>query len=272
MYGSAIYLRANSNVDIDGRLIVRGNNIGSQSVPALQIGALTFATITANYAYVNENTEYTATIDGSSAPIIRAGITGYSANNAASVNFTVGVLGYAEKSNNSAIGVVGVGLAAGGWFETRGNSSSHYAIQAYAKGSNTRAAYFGGQIDVDGLLSIVGTLNVIGNITASGNVIAYNSSDATLKRNIVPITNALEKLHDISGYNYNWIPEYLEKHSDAVNAGLLTQEDSGVLAQEIVKHIPTAVVKRKDGTLAVNYDKIIPLLIQAIKELDRKIK
>ena len=43
--------------------------------------------------------------------------------------------------------------------------------------------------------------------------------------------------------------------------------DTGVLAQEIENILPEAVMTRQDGTKAVNYNKIIPLLIESIKEL-----
>ena len=43
--------------------------------------------------------------------------------------------------------------------------------------------------------------------------------------------------------------------------------DVGVLAQEVETVLPEAVMTRPDGTMAVDYEKIVPLLIEAIKEL-----
>ena len=47
--------------------------------------------------------------------------------------------------------------------------------------------------------------------------------------------------------------------------------DYGVIAQEIEKIMPEIVVQRENGLKAVRYEKIIPLLIEAIKELETKI-
>ena len=45
------------------------------------------------------------------------------------------------------------------------------------------------------------------------------------------------------------------------------KSDVGVMAQEIQKVLPEVVAERKDKTLAVKYDKLVPLLIESIKEL-----
>jgi hypothetical protein len=45
----------------------------------------------------------------------------------------------------------------------------------------------------------------------------------------------------------------------------------GVVAQEVQKILPSAVVEREDGYLAVNYDKLIPLLIESVKTLKEEV-
>ena len=47
---------------------------------------------------------------------------------------------------------------------------------------------------------------------------------------------------------------------------------SGVIAQEIQAVLPEAVIERDNGYFAVDYHKIIPLLIESIKELNQKIE
>ena len=47
--------------------------------------------------------------------------------------------------------------------------------------------------------------------------------------------------------------------------------ESGIIAQEILEVLPEAVVTRDNGYLAVHYDKIIPLLIEAIKDLKKQV-
>ena len=103
-----------------------------------------------------------------------------------------------------------------------------------------------------------------GRIDASGDIIAFSTSDINFKENIVPIKDALLKLENISGNTYDWKNEFEYIHGFKGN-------DVGVIAQEIQKILPQAVIERDNGYLAVNYEKIIPLLIESIKELSAKI-
>jgi hypothetical protein len=103
-----------------------------------------------------------------------------------------------------------------------------------------------------------------GEIRATGDITAYYSSDIRLKENIQPIENALEKVNQISGNTYDWKEGYDEIHSHKGN-------DVGVIAQEIESILPQIVTNRDSGYKAVQYEKIIPLLIEAIKELSAKV-
>ncbi|CAB5226341.1 Intramolecular chaperone auto-processing domain containing protein [uncultured Caudovirales phage] len=114
------------------------------------------------------------------------------------------------------------------------------------------------KLDVNGNTRISGSLTTTGDINAEGDVTAFTTSDERLKNNITPITSALEKIDRITGVEYDWNTDLQSKR---------TGHDIGVLAQEIEAIIPEAVTTREDGYKAVNYEKIIPLLIQAIKEL-----
>ena len=105
---------------------------------------------------------------------------------------------------------------------------------------------------------------VAGEIRAIADITAYYSSDIRLKENIQPIENALEKVNQISGNTYDWKEGYEEIHSHKGN-------DIGVIAQEIEEILPQIVTNRDNGFKAVQYEKIIPLLIEAIKELSIKI-
>ena len=103
-----------------------------------------------------------------------------------------------------------------------------------------------------------------GEIRATGDITAFYSSDIRLKENIQPIENALEKVNKISGNTYDWKEGYDEIHSHNGN-------DVGVIAQEIEQILPQIVTNRDNGYKAVQYEKIIPLLIEAIKELSAKV-
>lgn len=108
-------------------------------------------------------------------------------------------------------------------------------------------------------------LNVNGEIRAIGEITAYygSPSDIRLKTKIESINNGLEKVISLSGVTYDW--NELAGHR---YGGL---REAGVIAQEIQKVLPEAVVEKEDGFLTVKYDRIIPLLIQAIKELSTEV-
>ena len=80
-------------------------------------------------------------------------------------------------------------------------------------------------------------------------------SDERLKKEITPIGNTLSKINQLNGYNY-----YLK--SDSLNKELKT----GVIAQEVEKVFPNLVLDRPDGYFAVEYQGLIPILLEAIKE------
>ncbi len=99
-------------------------------------------------------------------------------------------------------------------------------------------------------------------IRASGDVIAFNSSDTRLKNDIYPIQEPLDKVNKIGGYTFEW------NGRQQIHKG----KDVGVLAQEVEEILPEVVVTRGDGYKAVNYEKIVPLLIESIKELKKKVE
>ena len=99
-------------------------------------------------------------------------------------------------------------------------------------------------------------LDSSGNLNVTGDITAFFTSDQRLKDNITPIPNALNKVFSISGNTFNW-NEKSEKEGN----------DVGVVAQEILEVLPEAVTTRDNGYLAVRYEKLVPLLIEAIKEL-----
>ena len=95
-------------------------------------------------------------------------------------------------------------------------------------------------------------------------VVAYASSDKRLKENIKNIDNPLEKISMINGITFDWINNE-KAHS---NLG----SDIGVIAQEIEEVLPEVVTTRDNGYKAVKYEKIVPLLIEAIKEQQEQIE
>jgi hypothetical protein len=109
----------------------------------------------------------------------------------------------------------------------------------------------------------VNPTNTAGRFEASNDIVAYSTSDKRWKNNIVKIDSPLEKISQISGVEFDWI----EDEPFHGNKG----HDVGVIAQEIELVIPEAVQTRESGMKAVQYDKIIPLLIESIKEQQKQI-
>tara|TARA_R110002020_G_scaffold125341_4_gene282520 strand:- start:418 stop:1980 length:1563 start_codon:yes stop_codon:yes gene_type:complete len=103
----------------------------------------------------------------------------------------------------------------------------------------------------------------VGRIDASNDIVAYSTSDIRLKDNIKNIDKALDKVNSIQGIEFDWI----EKEEVHGNSG----HDIGVIAQEIEKILPDVVTTRENGYKAIKYEKIVPLLIEAIKDLSKQV-
>jgi hypothetical protein len=116
-----------------------------------------------------------------------------------------------------------------------------------------------------------------GRIDASNDIVAY-SSDKRLKTNIQSIENPLDKIGKLSGFTYNWNDKAAKLANYDTNESLI-----GVFAQEVQAVLPEAVKLApfdNDGNnksisgenyLTVQYEKIVPLLIEAIKEQQKQI-
>jgi hypothetical protein len=111
------------------------------------------------------------------------------------------------------------------------------------------------------------TMAVTGAITATGDITAFYSSDKNLKTNISNIPHALEKVKQINGVTYNW-----NDIAKSIDANKTDASEAGVIAQEIEEVLPQVVTHRDDGYLAVRYEKLVPLLIEAIKELSAEVE
>ena len=133
----------------------------------------------------------------------------------------------------------------------------------------TSLAYKNAYIDSLGLgTNASGT---VGEIRASNNITAYYSSDIGLKENLNPIKNSIEKIQAISGYNFDWKDEVV-KERGGEDDYFVRKSDVGVVAQEIEAILPEACATRPDGTKAVRYEQLVPLLIEGIKELKAEIE
>jgi len=109
-----------------------------------------------------------------------------------------------------------------------------------------------------------------GEIRATNNVTAYFSSDRKFKENIRDIDGALDKAAAIGGKYFDWTDEYIAEHGGE-DGYFVTKSDFGVVAQDVMAAFPVAVKTRKDGSLAVDYEKLCALAFAAIAELKAEI-
>ena len=112
---------------------------------------------------------------------------------------------------------------------------------------------------------------VAGEIRATNEITAYYSSDARLKENIQPIDNPIAMLEAIRGVYFDWTADHIEKRGGE-DGYFVRKHDIGVIAQEVEKILPEIVATRADGFKAVKYEKIVPLLIEAIKAQQAEIE
>ena len=109
--------------------------------------------------------------------------------------------------------------------------------------------------------ALVASVTSAGIITGSG---AYvNSSDIRLKTNVATLTNALNKVESLRGVSFEW-----NNNSPLVKNEL----QLGLIAQEVQEVLPEVVSPSVEGYLGVAYGSIVPVLVEAIKELSNKVK
>lgn len=141
-------------------------------------------------------------------------------------------------------GVTHIGLDTGDYIEFTDNTR----IDFYVNGNNEM------RLEADG------DLHVDGDVIAASTTV---SSDETLKDNIKTYKNALATLKDIKGVSFEW-------KKDGKKSG-------GVIAQDVEKVLPELVGSKKSlkgskETLTVDYNGLVGVLIQAVKELSHKVE
>ncbi|HEX4646923.1 MAG TPA: tail fiber domain-containing protein, partial [Verrucomicrobiae bacterium] len=87
-----------------------------------------------------------------------------------------------------------------------------------------------------------------------------NPSDARFKQNIAPINGALDKVRRLRGVSFDWRQDEFPKRNFPPGRQL------GFIAQEIKAVLPEVVSQDSEGYYSVDYGKLAPLLVEAIKE------
>jgi hypothetical protein len=137
-----------------------------------------------------------------------------------------------------------------------GNINSFTVNQSVGTGNNVQFSSLG-----------VGTTAsaTAGEIRATNNITAYFSDDR-LKKRLGNIENALEKVMSLNGFKY-------EPNETAQSLGYAVKPEIGLSAQEVQSVLPEVVVPAPidEQYLTIHYERVIPLLVEAIKELKKEI-
>ena len=126
-----------------------------------------------------------------------------------------------------------------------------------------------------------GTVAIYGDLTATGDITAFYS-DERLKKGLEPINNALDKIKSLRAVTYyqnELADELIKNKREDKQVGIIAQDLQKVLP-EVVKPAPFDTITDKKGNktsksgenyLTVQYEKVVPLLIAAIQELNDKV-
>ncbi len=178
------------------------------------------------------------------------------------MGYSYGTLGYDNLGGLFRCEVVN-GAVNEGIFAKAINGLINYGIYAEASGGiSNYAGYFSGAVTVTGTLS--------------------NPSDRNLKKKIIPIKTALEKVRRLQGVTFEWkngdelvdIETNIKKRrkTDASLFNFPQGVQFGVVAQDVEKIVPELVITDSNGLKSVDYIKMTPLLIEAIKEQQQQIE
>ena len=138
---------------------------------------------------------------------------------------------------------------------------------SYDVGNTTTGAFRSGYFDTSVTVgtTVANTTALVADfVYAKQDLVANFSSDQILKEDILKINTAMDKVDSLSGYEFTW--------NDLIGDERAGTKDYGVIAQEIENVLPHAVNINSRGYKTVNYNSLIPLLIEAVKELSARVK
>lgn len=170
------------------------------------------------------------------------------------------------KSGAGTIGTSGAGcdLSPTGTIRAQATSGNAYEVWDSSSGTASRVSlvtYLGGAIFTSGrITALSGTGNRA--VYSDGNGILTNSSsDQTLKESVENITDGPVIVSALRPVRFNWI--------DTARFG--SQREVGLIAQEVQAILPEVVGTNNDGTLTVDYPKIVSVLISAVQSLQQRV-
>jgi len=108
------------------------------------------------------------------------------------------------------------------------------------------------------------TLTVNGNAWVTSG--AWSGSDIRWKKNIKPLENSLSKLLQLQGVGFNW------KKDEYPDLKFNDGPQIGFIAQDVEKIFPELVTTDNNGYKGISYEKLVPVLTEAIKDQQKEIK
>lgn len=183
-------------------------------------------------------------------------------NNTTSSSFHTAAFGVGTTASNYQATAFGWGTLADnqssvaiGNFNQSLNGTSHVFVVGNGSAANSRVTSF--SINYDGTTVSNSSMTATGFITAS---------DKRFKENVKPLKNSLEKINKLQGVSYEWNQKKFPKM--AFEKG----NQIGFIAQDVEKVFPEIVSKNEEGYKGVSYDRLTPVLVEAVKELTAKNK
>lgn len=147
-----------------------------------------------------------------------------------------------------------------GDFKTTGRIISFNSNDACGTTSVTDGTY---SLANGGAIHSAGGISCEGSVHAGKDVVSFCTSDIKFKDNVINIDNPLNKIKHINGVTFDWNDQQQ----------IYTGPDTGLIAQEVEDlKLPGLCITREDGSKAVKYERVIPLLVECIKELTEKVE
>lgn len=123
-------------------------------------------------------------------------------------------------------------------------------------------------IGVNGFATFYNDVQVNGDQTITGSLVVGATtypSDRRLKRDITPLRNNLESITKLRGVYFKWS----QSHDDSATKAKSDRRHVGLIAQDVQAVFPEVVTNIYDDEyLGVNYAELVPVLVEAIRELN----
>ena len=265
--GGAVNITGNEN--LAGVLSVTNSTVSSSATTGavvvtggVGIGGVVNITGNENLAGILSVTNSTVSTNATNGAVVVTGGVGIGG----AVNITgnenlAGVLSVTNSTSSSSAStgavVVTGGVGIGGDLNLTGNENLagilHVTNTTQSTSTSTGSIITNGGLAVEKDVYIGGNVNINGSIITQGE---FGVSDQTLKTDVLPIDNALNKILNINGVYFNWIDK--EKYND--------RHQVGFIAQNIENVIPELVLEMDNGIKTVNYSQMVAVLVEAVKE------